>query len=936
MGAFSNSADDPARLEAVRRYELACATSDAALDELTALASMLCDAPISLITLVGEDRQWLKSATGLAAGETPRSVSFCDHAIATDGIFVVPDAAADPRFFDNPLVTGEPGIRFYAGATLVAMDGHRLGALCVIDRVPRELTPVQLEALRVLGRQAMAQLELRREWRERAARESALSQSEALTSAVMHSALDGIIVMDHDGRIVEFNPAAARLFGVPRDAAIGRDVAGLMPPALRERHRLGLQRYLRTGEGVVVRTRLETTAMRDDGTEFPIELAIIPIEGDGPPRFTGFVRDLSFRQEAEAALRLSDERFQLVTRATNDATWDWDLEAGTLWWNKGFQTLYGYAPEDIEPGVDSWTSRIHRDDLARVKQSIGAVLKGDDTAWADEYRFVRKDGTFADILDRGYVIRDETGKAVRMVGVMIDLTERKRAEEQLRAAEERFRQIAEYIQQVFWITDTASGALIYVSPAYESVWGRSRASLYAAPHTWIDSVHPDDRGRMSLAAAAQTAGGFDEVYRIVRPDGAIRWVRDRAFPIRDAAGDVYRIVGTATDITEQRQLQEQFLQSQKMESVGRLTGGIAHDFNNLLTVITAAADLALAQSTEAAVREDLEEVRQAAARAALLTGQLLALSRQQILKPEVINLSATLGGMQGMLRRLIGEHIECVFALPPGLRSIQADASQMEQVVLNLAVNARDAMPEGGRLDLVLCDVTLGQAEATAAGDLRPGRYVRLTVRDTGVGMDEATRQKAFEPFFTTKALGKGSGLGLSTVYGIVRQSGGSVAVDSEPGAGATFQIYLPAVDGDPAPAPLDEPIETRATSGQTILLVEDEPRLRKLASRILRADSYTVIEAESGEHALELASRHRGAVHLLLTDVVMPGMNGRELATRLGEARPDTRILFTSGYTDDAILRHGVLEDTRQFLGKPYTPEQLRRRVRDMLDAAD
>jgi signal transduction histidine kinase len=440
------------------------------------------------------------------------------------------------------------------------------------------------------------------------------------------------------------------------------------------------------------------------------------------------------------------------------------------------------------------------------------------------------------------------------------------------------------------------------------------------------------------------SGQYDEVYRIARPDGSIRWIRDRAFPIRHAEGHIHRIVGTATDVTEQVHLQEQFLQAQKMESVGRLAGGIAHDFNNLLTVINGTADLVMANLDSIdPLRQELEQIRLAGDRAATLTGQLLALSRRQILQPEILNLNEVIGDMRGMLRRLIGEDIQLVFQLsgqlsgqPSGqLARVRVDPGQIEQVILNLAVNAQDAMPDGGTLLIETREVLLDLAWPATHPSTVPGRHVMLAVSDTGIGMDEATRQRIFEPFFTTKDQGKGTGLGLSTVYGIVEQSNGTIWVYSEPGKGTTFKIYLPCLNEAPQQqSPARGETRTGTHGHETILLVEDEQAVRSLTKRILESAGYTVLQAGNGSEALALLDRHGSPIDLLLTDVVMPGMNGRELATRIASVRPQMKVLYTSGYTDDAILRHGVLDDTSRFISKPYAPLELTRRVRDVLDA--
>jgi PAS domain S-box-containing protein len=500
-----------------------------------------------------------------------------------------------------------------------------------------------------------------------------------------------------------------------------------------------------------------------------------------------------------------------------------------------------------------------------------------------------------------------------------------------RQAEERFRMVVENIREVFFIA-SATGRMEFISPAYETIWGRPLEPLEAHPQAWLDTIHPDDRARIEAMLHTQRViGATDETYRIVRPDGSVRWIRSRSFPVHGADGRLERIVGTSADVTEQRQLEEQFRQAQKMETVGRLAGGIAHDFNNLLTVINGTAELAaLDLPRESALRTDLLQIRQAGDRAASLTRQLLALSRQQILKPAIINLTAVVRGMQSMLRRLISENVELVFRLDDTLGHIKADPSQIEQVILNLAVNAQDAMADGGTLGIETGYVYLDIMEAANHLAPRSGHYAMLAVSDTGTGMDEATRQRIFEPFFTTKEIGKGTGLGLSTVYGIVQQSDGGLFVYSEPGRGTTFKVYLPLVDELPAAPPTLDGSDQVGT--ETILLVEDEPALRSLTKRILSSAGYTVLDAESGDDALALLAAHDGPVHLVMTDVVMPGMNGREVATRVAALRPGIRILFASGYTDDTLFRHGVLDDGSRFISKPYSPGELRRKIREAL----
>ena len=420
-----------------------------------------------------------------------------------------------------------------------------------------------------------------------------------------------------------------------------------------------------------------------------------------------------------------------------------------------------------------------------------------------------------------------------------------------------------------------------------------------------------------------------------RRDGRLLTVQLSVRAVRNAAGRVDYYETFVRDVTDQRRLQQQVLQSQKMEAVGRLAGGVAHDFNNLLTVITSYSDLLLEDLAPGdAKRDDLEQVRKAADGAAALTRQLLAFSRQQVVEPRVVSLNTVVEGLQKILRRVIGEDIEVTIALAPDLGSVRADVGQLEQVLMNLVVNARDAMPTGGRLTVETANVEHDPEYARDREAAAVRRFAMLAVTDTGCGMDEATKARIFEPFFTTKETGKGTGLGLATVYGIVKQAGGFIWVYSEPGQGTSFKIYLPAVDATAerttaaatTPAP-------RGT--ETVLLVEDAAAVRAVTKQMLERQGYTVLEAPDGEAGLRLAQRHRGVIHLLLTDVVMPRVGGRELAEQLTRLRPDVKVLYASGYTDDSVVRHGILESGTAYLQKPFSPESLARKVRDVLDAS-
>ncbi|MDQ3300577.1 MAG: ATP-binding protein [Myxococcota bacterium] len=514
--------------------------------------------------------------------------------------------------------------------------------------------------------------------------------------------------------------------------------------------------------------------------------------------------------------------------------------------------------------------------------------------------------------------RDRASEALRQSAR--DESERCRAEAAARATHERFAHFAEATQEVFWMTSIDKREVLYVSPAYATIWGRSCASLLASANEWIDAVHPLDRDRMVEAWAAASGGSYDQEFRIVRPDGSTRWIRDRAFTVCNAEGEQIALGGISEDITSRRDLEEQLRQTQKIESLGLLAGGVAHDFNNILTAITANANMIAEGMPEAhADRELVEEIEAAVVRAAALTRQLLAFSRKQVTDPVILDVNRAVADAHKMLRRLVSDDIEIHTSLEPDLGRIRFDPSSLVQVLMNLVVNARDAMPDGGSLTI-----------ATR----RSGREIALAVSDTGSGMTADVLKHAFEPFFTTKSVGKGTGLGLSVVHGIVQQAGGRIEITSELGVGTTFRVTLPAIET--AADPLLGRVTSTSRGCETIVLAEDDSYVRAAAARALRARGYTVLEASEGREALRLLRDHRSDVRILVTDIVMPGMNGRELAELALERMPSLRVLFMSGYTNDTSLRQSVAHAEVHFIEKPFRIEAFAAKVRQVLDEPD
>jgi two-component system cell cycle sensor histidine kinase/response regulator CckA len=491
----------------------------------------------------------------------------------------------------------------------------------------------------------------------------------------------------------------------------------------------------------------------------------------------------------------------------------------------------------------------------------------------------------------------------------------------------------ENARDVFWLADAAISKLYYVTPSYESVWGQSLETLYRNPSSRLEAIVPQDRPLVLSSIQKAGSTGYNQEYRILRPDGSTRWIWDRAFPIRDKKGAIERVAGIAEDVTERKRLEEELRQSQKMEAVGRLAGGIAHDFNNLLTVITGYSDLLLtsAELSESA-RDMIRQIKKSGDRAASMTRQLLAFSRRQMLVPEVIDLNSLIDSLSEMLRRVIGEDIDLELLLESKLGSVTADPGQVQQVLMNLVVNARDAMPLGGKLTIQTANVEWNEELDQRHPDAKPGSYAVISVSDNGIGISPEVQEHLFEPFFTTKGVGKGTGLGLSTVYGIVKQSNGLVEVHSVPGHGASFHIYLP-LGEKLAKRRSGEKLGVKPGSAQgTILVVEDEEMVRSMTCTLLQRAGYTVLEGKNGLDAIEVSQRHGGPIHLLLSDVVMPRMNGQTLYQKLGPQRPEMKVLFTSGYTDSALLRHGMADVPAAILLKPYTQDALLTHVRESL----
>ncbi|MDF0643120.1 MAG: PAS domain S-box protein [Nitrospira sp.] len=824
------------------------------------------------------------------------------------------------------------------------------------------------------------------------AAEAALLQSQERNRAIVDTALDGVVTIDSRGIVTDWNAQAAAIFGWGRDEALGRLLGEvIIPPRDREAHERGLRHYLASGESHILNKRVEVLALHRSGREFPVELSISPVRIGDTFFFSAFARDITERREAETKLRESEVRYRSVVNALDEGVLVIDDQGVLRTGNASAERILGMPLAELmkRPLDDPMWKTIYEDGrpFPPEHHPVAVTLRSGASCSGVVMGFYKADGEvrWLEVNSRPVGLKGQGAPALAVVSFS-DITMRKRAEERLtvqysvtrvlaesRTLEEAVPKIVQAVGQnlewdygVFWRVDKAEGALRCIdqwphpSIGFEAFSAVTWTSLVKSGEglpgriwaterpAWVTDVTVDEQSPYAeQARAAGLHGAFGFPVRVgTEVEGVIelfsRQVRPPDDELLKMIDDICLKIGQLGERTRTedalRQTEAQLQQAQKMEAVGRLAGGVAHDFNNLLTVIRGYSELLLARLRPGdSMRKDMEEVKKAADRASGLTRQLLAFSRRQFIAPKLVDLNALVANMDGMLRRLLGEDIIDLCAeLAPNIGAIRADPGQMEQVIMNLAVNARDAMPKGGRLTIETCNVTIGKGSRKNAVGVEPGAYVQLTVRDTGHGMDAETRSHLFEPFFTTKEKGKGTGLGLSTVYGIVRQSNGTIAVESVPGQGTVFKIYFPLVAEDrPGASGSGETVDP-AHGRETILLVEDEPAVRGLVHETLRLHGYTVLEARHGIEALMTVAKHTGPIHLLLTDVVMPQMSGPEVAEKLRGLRPETKVLYMSGYPDHPVFEQGGVSRETSFLPKPFTPVGLARKVREVLDGVN
>ncbi|HXN49628.1 MAG TPA: PAS domain S-box protein [Bryobacteraceae bacterium] len=753
----------------------------------------------------------------------------------------------------------------------------------------------------------------------------------SILESVLLSLSDGVIVADRNGRFILVNPAARRLLSdVPTEVAASEFSAryGLYKPDQTTLFPVEELPLIRAIRGEVVRD-VEMFVRRGESRGTWVSASATPLRDEASGLEGGVVvfRDITASKQNEEALRSERDMAAAVVDTVASLVLVLDKDGRILGFNRACEKTAGRTFEQVR-GRFFWEVVLPPEEVDSARAAFEEARTGRFPGPVENH-WVSSDGSRRLITWANTSLLAPDGSVEFVVGTGTDLTARRHAEDELRRANHMLRVVIE-TSPLAIVTMDFSGNVKSWNRAAERMFGWLEQEVLGQPFPIVpEEDEAFFRDNLDRLRRAETIAGVERQRR--RKDGTLIDVALWNAPQLDAEGRVIGGISVIADMTDRKRLEEQFRQAQKMEAVGRLAGGVAHDFNNLLTVIGGYTQMLLeTMQADHPLRSPIEEIDRASASAAALTQQLLAFSRRQIVTPQLFDLNHLVASLDKMLHRLIGEDVELSTLLAPQLPNVKVDAGQMEQVVMNLVVNARDAMPRGGTITIRTEVAEFNERSPEGVG---PGRYVVLSVADTGRGMTEETKLHIFEPFFTTKGRGKGTGLGLSTVYGIVKQSGGEVAVTTAPGEGSTFRIFLPALDRAAAAGVDGAPPPERKRGTETVLLAEDDAALRNLVRGILESRGYSVLLAVDAAETVAWCERHPGPIHLFLTDVVMPGMSGQDLAALAARLRPRLKILYMSGYTDHASLEHGVLDNGTAFLRKPFTPEILLAKIREVLD---
>ncbi|MBN1833630.1 MAG: PAS domain S-box protein [Deltaproteobacteria bacterium] len=764
---------------------------------------------------------------------------------------------------------------------------------------------------------------------ERKMAEQALHESEEKYRKLFEEARDCIILADPEtGILVDCNNEAAKLVGRDKSELIGQHQRILHPSSQSHAEfSETFQEHLAESEGEVLETQVITST--GEIREVSIKANLLHI-GDRK-LLQGIFRDITYSKQAEEAIRESERKYRTILESIEEGYYESDLRGNLTFFNDSMCKISGYARDELM-GMNS-RNYLPPKTALRLYEIFNKIYQTGKAESRVCHELIKKDGSNITVEASASLIRDSEDKPVGFRGIMRDITEENRIEAELIQTkvflENIFDNSAEGI-----ITTDLHGNIIYMSPRVKDIFLYNQEELIGKN---VYSFYQNGQEDAKAIMKAMTEKGQLRSHEIkfIRRDGRLVDIHLSASLLKDETGEAIGTLGIYSDITDEKRLKAQFLQAQKMEAIGTLAGGVAHDFNNILTTIIGNCHFALnSLQKEDPLFEDIEDIKKAGERAARLTSQLLAFSRKQLIQRKILDINEVLTDMGKMISRLIGENIEMSMAKAPDLWRVEADPGQIEQIVMNLVVNAKDAMPLGGKLTIETANVVLDEDYLREHGIMgEAGNFVMFAISDNGIGMDKEIQEHIFEPFFTSKASSKGTGLGLSTVYGIVKQNRGYVFAYSEPAQGSSFKVYLPGTEKEAGQERKEETAAKGLDGSETVLIVEDDSSVRKLLRNTLKEKGYKILEAENGENALRVSQTHDGSIDLILTDVVMPKMNGTELAKWMEKIYPHVKVIFMSGYTDDAIVKHGILPQGQQYIQKPFTPNSLVMKVREALN---
>jgi PAS domain S-box-containing protein len=923
--------NEPGRVEALRSYRILDTPPEERFDDLARLAAYVCGTPIGLIGLIDGGREWFKSRVGWDVSEIPREVSIGTCAILQHDVLIVSDTLKDVRFARNQLAA-QAGVRFYAGAPLLTPEGYALGTLCVMDHVPRALTEGQGRILGALARQVMAHLEDRRVIGSNPGSESYDRYRRFFESSVV-----GFYRTTLDGEVLDCNPAFVRIMGYTSREELLACHASVFYFCPSER-----EHFLEQCRSLGSLTNFASRLRRKDGSSVWVLENVEPVLGQGgtPAMIEGTLVDISqqkfaeaARNQAQQALEDSETRYRRLFETAKDGILILDFKTGQIAdVNPFLIEMLGYTHGEFV-GKKLWEIGPFKDISA--SRSAFNELQTKGVIRYEDLPLETKDGRRINVefVSNVYPV---DGTQVVQCNIR-DITERVRAEAALKISETHHRSVFEGAVHGIY-RGTLDGRFLDVNPALVAMLGYSSAEEVLKLSVAQDVFSEPEEG-LRLLHKWQLTVEIEEEVRWKRRDQSLITVRLSGRVLRTDNQRAAGVEVIAEDVTERRALEEQLRQAQKIEAVGQLAGGMAHEFNNYLGIVLGYSELLLEEAgTKEGLRRNVAEIKAATQRAASVTRQLLALSRRQVLEPKVLDVNAVVWETHKLLRRLIPGNIDLVPVLEPNLSPVKVDPAQIQQILINLVVNARDAMPQGGKVVIETANVELDREYGAHHIEVQPGRYVMLAVSDNGSGIDAQTQARIFEPFFTTKGEGKGTGLGLSTVYGIVRQSGGHIMVESALREGTRFRIYLPPTAVTELKVEDETPsMQIEILSGtETVLVVEDEPALRRLISVSLEKRGYTVLAAEDGTEAIRILENNPGEIDLVVSDIMMPKLNGLELREKTILLRPKMRFLFISGYAEDTIGRTAHLPQDAGYLEKPFLPIELARKVRALLNESD